>query len=230
MADDRRGPLGRFFAAPVTDVLEALDNCLEAGIRGLPLALVGLVIGWWVYVPLHELLHALACLAAGGEVTRLEIAPLYGGALLAQIFPFVVAGGEYAGRLSGFDTYGNDLIYLVTDFGPYLLTLFPGVWALRLAGRRQQPVAFGFWLPFALAPFVSLTGDAYEIGSILVTNLPPWSDVETLRSDDLFLLVESLAEQAAPPWGGVTLAVLLGALWAFATYAAGRWIAVAVSR
>ena len=43
---------------------------------------------------LHELLHAAACLAAGGEVTRLEIAPQYGGGLMARVFPFVVSGGE----------------------------------------------------------------------------------------------------------------------------------------
>jgi len=82
------------------DAFHGLDRCLDRGARGLAFALLGLAVGWWIYVPIHELLHAAACLLAGGEVTRLEIAPQYGGALLARIFPFVVSGGEYAGRLS----------------------------------------------------------------------------------------------------------------------------------
>lgn len=228
--EPRLSGLRGFFAAPLNDTLEALDRCLVDGGRGLLSVAAGLVAGWWIYVPLHELLHALACLAAGGEVSRLEVAPLYGGALLERVFPFVVAGGDYAGRLSGFDTHGNDAIYLLTDFGPYLLTIFPGVWALRRAGRRRRSLAFGFWLPFALAPFVSLTGDAYEIGSILVTRLPPWSTAEVLRSDDLLRLAPQLAELAAPPWGGAALGFLLGALWAFATYAAGRWLGEVLTR
>ena len=120
-------------------------------------------------------MHAAACEATGGGVTRLEIDRLYGGALLARAFPFVVPASEYAGRLSGFDTRGSDLIYLATDLGPFLLTLFPGVWALRRAARARRAALFGAALPFALAPFLSLSGDAYEIGSILVTRLPPWT-------------------------------------------------------
>ncbi len=165
------------------DAFRGLDRCLDRGIRGLALVLLALVIGWWVYVPLHELLHAAACWAAGGEVTRLEISRQYGGALLARVFPFVTAGSEYAGRLSGFDTHGSDLIYIATDLGPFVLTLFPGVWLLRRAGAAGRPLLFGLALPFALAPFLSLTGDAYEIGSILVTQFPPWG--ESLRGDDV---------------------------------------------
>ena len=166
---------------------------------------------------------ASAC-AAGGSVSRLEIDPLYGGHLLARIFPFVAPGGDYAGRLSGFDTGGSDLVYLATDFGPFVLTLFPGVWALRRAGARGRGFGFGFWLPFALAPFLSLTGDAYEIGSLLVTQLPPWQD-RTLVSDDVFRLAGELWAMDRAPWGGALLAFLLGTVWAFATYAAGAWIA-----
>lgn len=224
------GPVGAFFTAPVRDLFEGMDRCLEAGVRGLLWITAGLIVGWWIYVPIHELLHAFACLAAGGTVTRLEIAPYYGGAVLARFLPFVEAGGEYAGRLSGFDTGGNDLIYLATDFGPYLLTVFPGVWALRRAGERGIGFLLGFWVPFALAPFISLTGDAYEIGSILVTNLSPWAGLEVLRSDDVFRLVPELARQADPPWAGAVLAFLLGALWAFATYGLGRWLPQMVDR
>lgn len=205
------------------DALHGLDRCLDRGVRGLALALIGLAVGWWVYVPLHELLHAVACLAAGGEVTRLEIAPQYGGGLLARIFPFVVSGGEYAGRLSGFDTRGSDLIYLATDLGPFLLTLLPGVWLLRKAGAAGRPVLFGLALPFALAPFLSLTGDAYEIGSILVTQLPPWGNV--LRGDDLIKKTEELSALPDAPWGGFVLAALLGLAWAALTCAAGGAVA-----
>ncbi|HSN88189.1 MAG TPA: hypothetical protein VL025_15630 [Thermoanaerobaculia bacterium] len=210
------------------DVFHGLDRCLDRGLRGLSLTLLGLAAGWWVYVPLHELLHAAACLAAGGEVTRLEIAPQYGGALLARIFPFVVAGGEYAGRLSGFDTHGSDLVYLATDLGPFVLTLFPGVWLLRLAGTAGNPFRFGTSLPFALAPFLSLPGDAYEIGSILVTRLLPWGD--ELRGDDLVKKAQELAALPAPPWGGFILAALVGIAWAVLTCAAGGAVARALGR
>ncbi len=224
------GALSAFFAAPVRDTLDGLEHCLDTGVRGLLLVAVGLVTGWWLYVPVHELMHALGCLATGGTVSRLEIDPLYGGALLARLFPFVEAGGDYAGRLVGFDTGGNDMVYLATDFGPYLLTLFPGVWALRRAGEKGRAFCFGLWLPVALAPFISLTGDAYEIGSIVVTRLPPWSGLEALRGDDVFRLVPRLAELADPPWGGALLAFLTGTLWAFATYALGRWLPKMVDR
>jgi hypothetical protein len=198
-----------------SDVFHGLDRCL---------ALLGLAAGWWVYVPLHELLHAAACLLAGGEVTRLEIAPQYGGALLARIFPFVVAGGEYAGRLSGFDTGGSDLVYLATDLGPFVLTLFPGIWLLRGAGTAGRPFRFGLSLPFALAPFLSLTGDAYEIGSILVRG------GETLRGDDLVKKAQELAALPEPPWGGFILAALAGIVWAVLTCAAGGAVARALGR
>src|SRR5262249_2715862 len=72
----------------------------------------GMLAGWWIYVPVHELLHAAGCRLTGGGVTRLEIGAVYGGALLSRVLPFVVAGGEDAGRLSGFDTHRSDRIYL----------------------------------------------------------------------------------------------------------------------
>jgi len=207
---------------PFTDTLNGLDRCLDRGARGLLFAALGLLAGWWVYVPLHELLHAAACRATGGEVTRLEIDRIYGGALLARALPLVVPASRYAGRLSGFDTHGSDLIYLATDLGPFLLTLFPGVWALRRAAAARQGVLFGMALPFALAPFLSLGGDAYEIGSILASRLPPWSAPAIralLRGDDLGKKIGELAGAPGAPWGGVLLAVLLGTLWAFGTYA-----------
>lgn len=218
----------RTLTTPFRDVLSGLDRCLERGVRSLALVFLGLLAGWWVYVPLHELLHAAACMAAGGAVSRLEIDGLYGGALLARVFPFVVSGSEYAGRLSGFDTHGSDWIYLATDLGPFVLTLFPGVWLLRRAAAARRPLLFGASLPFALAPFLSLTGDAYEIGSILTTHLSPWKGEASLRGDDVFKVAEALAATpgATPEsWAGFALAALLGVVWAFLTWALGSALA-----
>jgi hypothetical protein len=219
--------------APFTDVLNGLDHCLDRGARGLLLAALGLLAGWWIYVPVHELLHAAACQATGGKVTRLEIDRIYGGGPLARALPFVVPASQYAGRLSGFDTRGSDLIYLATDLGPFLLTLFPGVWALRRAAAARRAALFGAALPFALAPFLSLGGDAYEIGSILATHLPPWTAPAArslLRGDDLGQKIGQLAGLPGAPWGGALLAVLLGAIWAFLTYALGARIARALGQ
>jgi hypothetical protein len=203
-----------------------MDHCLDRGMRSLLLIGLGLGVGWWIYVPLHELLHAGACLLAGGEVTRLEIDAIYGGAVLGHIFPFVVPASDYAGRLSGFNTGGSDLVYLATDLGPFILTLFPGVWLLRRAAAAHNGLLFGASLPFALAPFLSLTGDAYEIGSILVTRLPAWQGArELLRGDDLFKKVQELAALPGAPWGGALLATFLGVAWAFLTYWAGSALA-----
>ncbi len=219
----------RLTTIPLVDVASGLERCLESGPRGLVLITLGLLTGWWAYVPCHELLHAAGCVAAGGEVTRLEIAPIYGGRILHRVFPFVAAGTGHAGRLTGFDTRGNDLVYLATDLAPFLLTLFPGVWALRTAGRTSRAFLFGLALPVALAPFVSITGDAYEIGSILVTRLPPWSSggwPVLLRGDDLFEKLSRVgATGGARAWIGLGLATALGVVWAFATYFAGAAIA-----
>jgi hypothetical protein len=226
----------RFFLQPLRDLLDGEARCLARPLDLLTLA-AGLALGWFVYVPVHELLHAFGCWATGGEVTRLEIAPLYGGALLARVFPFVVAGGDYAGRLSGFDTGGSDLVYLATDLAPFALVL-PGIWAARRAARASwagRGLAFGAALPFAFAPFLSSTGDAYEIGATLATRLPPWSAPgvrDLLRGDDLLLRAGALADlpagtDPAPAvlWTGLVLAALVGVAWAFATYALGAWVA-----
>lgn len=211
--------------SPLGDLMGGLDRCLAAGARALlPLAL-GLLVGWWVYVPLHELAHAFGCLLTGGSVTRLDIDPLYGATWLARIFPFVHAGSEYAGRLSGFDTKGSDLVYLATDLAPYLLTLFPGVWALRRLARRAVSFGYGAMLPCAFAPFVSLTGDAYEIGSLLAVQVPPWAGRRELIGDDVVLKLSELPAGEPLLLAGFVLAVLLGIAWSLAWYAAASWIA-----
>lgn len=216
------GRTGRLVSTPFRDAFHGLDRGLDRGWRSLALIALGLGLGWWLYVPLHELLHAAACAAAGGRVEQLEIDGIYGGALLARLFPFVTPASDYAGRLSGFDPRGSDWIYLATDLGPFVLTLWPGVWWLRRAAARGRPFSFGAALPFALAPFLSLTGDAYEMGAILVTRLPPWSAPAVralLRGDDLLRRAAAVAGAPARPWGGLVLATVLGVAWAFLTYA-----------
>ena len=217
--------LARCAALPLRDLLRGEARCLGRP-SDLVWLLLGGLVGWWLYVPVHELLHALGCLGAGGAVSRLEVAPIYGGAWLARLIPWVVAGGEYAGHLTGFDTGGRDLVYLATTGAPFVLTLLPGVWALRRAARRRRPTLFGLAAPFALAPFLSLTGDAYEIGSILVTRLPPWrAAAGLLRGDDVVRVAARLAASGAAPWGGYLAALVAGLVWALATYGLGAAIA-----
>ncbi|MBZ0111897.1 MAG: hypothetical protein K8J08_05520 [Thermoanaerobaculia bacterium] len=219
-------------SAPFHDTLDGLEAVLEGRISRMLFVMAGLVAGWWLYVPFHEFLHALGCLATGGEVWELEIAQIYGGGFYASLFDWVTPHSEYAGRLSGFDTHGKDWVYLATDLGPYLLTLFPGVWLWRRAVAWKRPMLWGAMLPVALAPFVSLTGDAYEIGSILVTRLPGWSSEAVrsiVRGDDLFLVASKV-----PAGVGLMIpvvgAAIVGALWAWLWYGLADRIAGRLER
>jgi hypothetical protein len=215
-------------SSPFADLLGGLDSLMAGGPRALAILFAGVALGWWIYVPLHELLHAAGCVAAGGSVSRLEIDALYGGALWARIFPFVASGSRYAGRLSGFDTHGSDLAYLATDLGPFLLTLWPGVWLLRRAARAGRAWLFGLLVPVAFAPFVSLPGDAYEIGSLAAVNTF-WSasaDRPLLVGDDVALRFAELSRlTSGAPWGGFAFAAIAGLAWALATYALASLIA-----
>ena len=224
-------------ARPLRDWLDALEACVRGGGRAsIAVIVVSLLAAWWLYVPLHELAHAWGCLLTGGRVTRLEIAEVYGAAWLARVFPYVTAGSEYAGRLSGFDTRGSDLIYLVTCALPFVLTVFVGVPLLRAApwahGRRGA-VMLGVSIPLAFAPFVSLPGDYYEMGSILVSRaVSPWGfPLDRWRSDDLVKLVGTLAPEARVSDAvGVAASLLVGIVLAFATYWAGVIVAAGVAR
>jgi hypothetical protein len=140
-------------------------------------------------------------MVTGGTVMQLNIAPHYGGYLLAKIFPFIQTGGEYAGRLVGFETHGSDLSYLFTVFAPYLLTLLFGAMLLRSSFSRRYPLLFGTSLIIAFAPFISVTGDYYEMSSILITRVLeslfpsfPW---EAFRSDDVFRLLQVMTKDPA---------------------------------
>jgi hypothetical protein len=155
-----------------------------------------MIASYWVYVPVHELLHAAGCVGTGGTVTALQIQARYGGALLAKVFPFVTTGGDYAGRLTGFDTHHSDLGYAATIFCPYLLTLMVGP-LLRAAARRKNVIAFAACLPAFWAPVTSITGDYFELGSLLLCRLWPGSrDAHReLISDDLFRLLGEIGQR-----------------------------------
>jgi hypothetical protein len=215
-----------FFAA-----LDAMEPLIREG-RPLRLALAGVsvIFAWYIYVPIHELLHALGCAASGGTVTTLEVQTQYGGAILARLFPFVEAGGDYAGRLSDFDTHGSDLVYLATDALPYLLSIVIGVPLLRSCARRSRPLWFGPAFVLGLAPFYNLPGDYFEMGSIIVTRGlgPDWHE---LRSDDLFRLIDGLV--SARPDAGLAaplLAVAASFVVAIALAYASWWLGDLLAR
>ena len=218
----------RLFLQPFQDILNGLERCLEPGVRGLIATFAALLATWWVYVPIHELLHAFGCELGGGRVWRLEIDPLYGGALLARWFPFVEPGGEYAGRLAGFDTGGSTSVHLLTTGLPFVLTVFPGVWLLRWGARHASGIAYGAGLVPATAPILSLTGDAYEIGSLVATSIAPWAREPArtaLIGDDVMVVAPALSGGGALLWIGFALAAALGVAWAFLTYGAGAAVA-----
>ena len=219
-------------------LLTGVEHTLDLGWRGWLALVLGVAAGWWLYVPLHELAHAFGCLVAGGEVSRLELAPEYGAALLARWLPFVAVGSDYAGQLTGFDTRGSDVVYLVTVLAPYALTLFPGVplllWSIDRPGIAGATL-FGASLPWALAPLLSLTGDYYEAGAILASRIAAlWSGgalPEHWRSDDLARLLEArIAAGALPLEDGLGIAAGfgIGLLLATATLALGVFLARAL--
>jgi hypothetical protein len=194
---------------------------------------VGVLLGWWIYVPVHEILHAVGCMMLGGHVTQLEIQPLYGGAILERILPFVSAGGNYAGRLSGFDTGGSDVVYFTTVYFPYVLSL-GGLWLMETAVTKRSAVIFGVALPCALAPLIGLTGDFLEAGSLILYQL--WPGVEQVHrqliSDDLFRLLETLGERPLSrllQLGFIAISLLIGAVLAWGTLIAADRIRAAAA-
>ncbi len=242
--------LKRLLLDPFHDCLAALEKPMlspRPG-RAMILMIVALVVTWFVYVPIHELLHAYGCMVTGGTVTELQIDPKYGGKLLQPYFPFVKPGGAYAGRLTGFDTRGSDWIYLATDFGPFVLSVFPGVALLLLCRRRSRPLLLGAAVVLGLAPFYNITGDYYEMGSTITTRL--WTLIagtgdgkiayEFVRSDDIFRwfgeFFSKRKEWGVTRLGTVTTMFLflaslaLSVILAFVTYAVGRVVGRLVVR
>ena len=224
----------RLLRLPVDDYLGALEPCLRYNpLVAVLVMAVSFAVTWWIYVPVHELLHVAGCLLGGGDVTRLEMDPIYGAAFLQRVFPFIAVGSEYAGQLTGFDTRGSDLTYLLTDFLPFVLTILIGVPLLRSAalGRPGLPAAvkLGAALPIAFAPFISLPGDYYEMGSILVSRVflvGGWApDPERWRGDDVIKKIDEVFFSGSPFDGadvlGVGLSLVIGIILAVATYAIG---------
>jgi hypothetical protein len=236
--------LFHFIVLPFDDYVAALDRLTVAWRWSRLAVLVGAaVLSWWIYVPLHELAHAWGCQLGGGTVSQLDIGAVYGAAFLHEVFPFVHVGSDYAGQLRGFDTHGRDTTYLLTDFLPFVGTILVGVPLLRAAGRSgwrptAQAALFGAALPIAFAPFVSLTGDYYEMGSILVsraaTHLDSGVDVARWRSDDLFKLVATLFGSGGTGTPGDAIVLIVsfgvGAVLVVLTYALGAAWSDAVRR
>ncbi len=225
-----------FWSRPLHDYQRLLEQAItqHSWPRLLSLAIAA-VAGWWIYVPVHELLHAFGCIWSGGEVTRLEISPEYGAAMLSRWFDWIVVGSEYAGQLTGFNTFGNDGIYLVTVLMPFVLTVFPGMWMYYKAlsgdwSRWTTWALAGFSLAMVIAPFISIFGDMYEAASIVVSRAVHWLQpalpLERWRSDDFFLLISQLQEDWH--WSdflGLAAGLLLSIALIWSIYAIGSRLA-----
>lgn len=243
--------LRSFFLQPIDDLACGIEVHIanaERRTRAIVRLLVAVAFTWWLYVPVHELLHVLGCVITGGTVSELQIKPLYGGAVLAEVFPFVVCGGEYAGRLTGFDTKGSDLVYLATDAAPFVISVLIGVPLLKSSRRRYAPGVFGVSIVLGLAPLLNLTGDYYEMGSImtswvvkLISGDSSAAAVAAIRSDDVFRVVDHLWFQAEAPglhtiWIKMIVSVLVGVslsvgvLLALGTYSAGAGVGKVYAR
>ena len=167
--------------------------------------MLSFLLTWFVYVPIHELLHVAGCVISGGVVEEVVLDRKYGAGFLSKLFPFIVPQSSgYAGRVSGFDP-GSDLGYLITVFFPYILTVFPGVWLLIYSARVKNMWVSGMGMIVGLAPFISLTGDYFEIGTIITTKIwnsvlqgYPAQSIEAywnLRSDDIFRLISEISAE-----------------------------------
>lgn len=167
--------------------------------------MLSFLVTWFVYVPIHELLHVAGCVISGGVVEEVILDRKYGAVFLSKIFPFIVPQSSgYAGRVSGFDP-GSDPGYLMTVFFPFILTIFPGVWLLVYSARVKKMWVSGVGMIVGLAPFMSLTGDYFEIGTIITTKIwnsvlqgYPAQSIEAywnLRSDDIFRLISEISAE-----------------------------------
>ena len=225
---------------PARDYFFALDSCIHGSyLLNSILIFLFLLFSWWIYVPVHELFHALGCFIGGGNVSRLELSPIYGAAVLKKIFPFISVGSAYAGQLKEFDTFGSDSGYLLTVFFPYILTVIVGLPLLKsVSPGSKSPhllncIKFGIAIPFAYAPFISVTGDYYEMGSIIISKSVSLVfhgfEPHYWRSDDLIALVRSLFFSGhsvkIEDIAGLSAGFLLGIALIYATY----WLGILFS-
>lgn len=232
------------FLAAFRDFVGALDAHASIPLyQLLPKLVCGLVPAFFVYVPLHELLHAAGCLLFGGSVERIEISPLFGGRILAGLTPMVSPDTKYAGRLAQFDVGGSDLVFLATDFAPYVLTILVGIPLFRALTHAPNAWLLGPAAVLAMAPWMSITGDYYEMGSILATRLAggAGADFAALRSDDMLSLISTVWSAARPAgpggsWGSaltasvIAASFFLGSVLASLTYFLGVSVSLALGR
>lgn len=155
---------------------------------------LSLIVAWHVYVPLHEMMHVLACWAVGGTVEKLALQPQYGAHLLKHIFPFIHPASDYAGQLEGFSvpSYGG---YVVVVLAPFVCSLF-GLACVDAARQRRSPAWLAAGCVLAAVPFTSIVGDYYEAVSLATTQLGEAMDGRMnpgyLVSDDVFKLAGEL--------------------------------------
>jgi len=204
----------------IADAWRRYQDHLEGVLAGpRPLARFALIallaaIAWWVYVPLHELVHAGACVSCGGEVRRMTLAPIYGGSVAARHFDWIDDDTPYAGQLADFSP-GSDACYLWLVLAPFVATPLARP-LLRRAARGGGALPFAIGTVLALMPLVSVTGDFYEAASIVVTRLAEGGmpDALSLRSDDLPALVGRLLAKGsgvpAGQWALIALSAALG--------------------
>ena len=233
-----------------TDILQFIrivQSSKQPPVMQMVLLIASMAVTWFIYVPIHELLHVAGCLITGGTVSELIMGREYGADFLKHIFPFITPQtSQYAGRLTGFVPSG-DFGYFITDISPFFLSIFPGTGLLLLFNRTRNLIFAGPGLILGLAPFMNLTGDYFEMGTILSTR---WIDLlfsgrpsnlienyYLLRSDDIFRLFGEIAGnpsnygmQTLPGIFFTSVTVILGALLAVLlcgwTYHLGRWIAL----
>lgn len=201
----------------------------EAGYKGLFKILLGLILFWHLYVPVHEFLHVAGCFLGGGDVEALALKPQYGGLILQKLFPFVIPESEYAGRLTGFKT-PNSWTYAMVDLFPYILSFF-GITLIEYCRRKKMAVLLGLGIILAFAPFMSISGDYYEAVSLATTQmaeaLNPSLKAGVLVSDDVFRSIKQLWEAGNLDWMVgilVFLGLLVAAYLAFLTLAFQVWI------
>ncbi len=196
-------------AAFCPHTLRCFDAVLQPSFWSLAKLLISLVVVWHLYVPIHELMHAAGCMVSGGTVRKLDLQPRYGARVLQPIFPFVTVddGSTYAGRLSGFST-PNAWSYAVVDLMPYLPSLL-GLTVLELARRRRSTFVFVAGFVLAYAPWISITGDFYELASLVTTPVARWVEpawpADYLVSDDVFRLIREMTARGERTPGRLVL-------------------------
>ncbi|MCP4575644.1 MAG: hypothetical protein GY846_05110, partial [Deltaproteobacteria bacterium] len=191
--------------------------------------LLGLILFWHLYVPVHEFLHVAGCLLGGGEVESLALKAQYGGLILQNLFPFVIPESEYAGRLTGFKT-PNPWAYAMVDFFPYAISFF-GIPLIVYCRRKRHIVLLGLGIILAFVPFMSIPGDYYEAVSLATTQMAeainPGLQKDVLVSDDVFRSIKQLREAGTLDWRVgilIFLGVMLAVYLAFLTFALQVWI------